>query len=311
MPDGGTLCGSTYDGRLELHRPGTVPVALVGHDDAIHDMALSPDGSVVAMCGDGGLLQPVDGSPAHMLTGLVRVGAGRRGAEILVGSGDDDCRVVDGRTGVVLAAVRVQRMWELERPRLGPGNRIVRTFPAGAVDLDTGEAIAFPEDVRLGLGDMLPARSPMGTWAVAYASGHAREFGGLLVTDADGKPLLQEERGPVPAVAFSPDGSRLAYSCGESGMPAHWRNYRLRVLDGRTLKRLREFRLEIRWLRFLDSRLALVADEQGLAVLDTDTGDLVQRLAGVGRYGFELSDDCRTLACNDGRAVRVYRVTRQ
>lgn len=307
--DGGTLCVSTGDGGIALLRTSGPPVALTGHDDAITDFAISPDGSVVAMRGGHCVLQPVDGSPARQLRDAVQIGAGRRGAEILVASREES-RILDGRSGAVVAKARSAGGGAFGEAALGPGNRVVGEF-GEFVDLATGARLELPEGVHLPWS-RVTTRSPAGTWAVAGGAGLEGESGSLTVTDADGRLQLRVTGGPMPAVAFSTDGERLAYSFSDPDYACGGgRNYRLRVLDGRTLQLVREFRREVGWLRFLDARLALVHDEQGLVVLDTDSGDEVQRLPEVGHGWAQLADDGATLACSDGSEVQVYRLMRR
>jgi hypothetical protein len=92
---------------------------------------------------------------------------------------------------------------------------------------------------------------------MACVGGIEGEIGNLVVTDAEGKLRLHVEGGPMPAVAFSTDGSRLVCSYSESEfLMGGGMEFRLRVLDGRTLRLVGLFRLRAWWFGILDARRA-------------------------------------------------------
>lgn len=311
-PDGSALFVATYEGDNRLYRAGAeaAPVALPGHDSAVSEVALSPDGAVLAMRGARCVLQPLDGSPPRQTHDCVAVAAGRTGSEILLLE-RDRVRAVDGRTGAQLGTRPLDHGLWRGGVATGPGGRVLAGgMPFRFVDLDSGALTALPDAADFGqLADSALAAD--GAFAMGTGYGIEGEGGHLLVTDATGRPTFDESSGgPVGAIDFSPDGTRLVYACCDETPTAMGPGEpRLRVRDARTFALVRELPVRVFLWRFLDDHFALVGDDQGLAIWDVGRFAAVQRLPIPNARATCLSRDRRTLVVATDRDVRVFRLT--
>ncbi|MEZ6037349.1 MAG: hypothetical protein R3F29_07705 [Planctomycetota bacterium] len=304
-PDGARLYVSTYGGQQALHQRGREPIAMPGHPARVRDLAMTPDGTMLAMHGSGWTLQPLDGRPARALPDAVGVQPGRSGAELVV-QYPGRAVVLDTRTGEELACVPAPRH---SRPRstamTGPGELLL--IDHQLVDR-TGKTVAALDGALLRLGARTCASSVTGAWAVGTAGGFEGDLGALGITDANGAGLRVVEEGPIHTIAFSPDGKRLyySYSYGMSvGMgPPH---HAFRVRDVESLKLLGQTEDRISCWRFLDAKRALVVSRGQLQVWDVERLTPIQS-TDVRCYTFLLSDDRRTLVAWHSREVAVYRI---
>jgi hypothetical protein len=269
---------------------------------------LAPDGMAVAVQfaeTSDWQLRPLDGRPGTMLSGAVHVARGRRGAELLV-QYRDRVAVLDARSGKEL------RSYPIDRRALG---RVVASGPGELLSLcgelidPAGTTVTRLRDVSVHLasGDGPSAFAPDGRWAIGSAPGSSG--GRLVLTDARGRHVQVVDEVGIGSVAFSPNGTKLVYTCAEAVEAADgtWLRYGLRVRNAATLELQAELRVGIHQWQFLDDQRALVAADGRLQVWDVAKLEPLQTLQHM--FGdFQLSDDRRTLLLQGDGEVLVYRV---
>ncbi|MFN8826899.1 MAG: hypothetical protein ACK501_18170 [Planctomycetota bacterium] len=274
---------------------------------------LAPDGMAVAVQFADTYewqLRPLDGRPGVALPGVVHVARGRRGAELLV-QYRDRAAVLDTRSGKELRSHRIDRRAPGRVVASGPGELLLLcgelVDPAG-----TTVTRLLDVSVHLASGEGPSAFAPDGRWAIGCSFRALR--GSLAITDAQGRAVQLVDKAPIDSVAFSPDGTRLVYSCGGGSNIALGRPIwcQVRVRDPATLELLEEKRMELGdWIsewEFLDDQHALVSAGGKLQVWDVDKLEPVQTLlTEVGDS--QLSDDRRTLLVRQSGEVQIYRVS--
>lgn len=279
---------------------------------AFGEGVLSPDGMAVAVQFADTYewqLRPLDGRPGVALPGVVHVARGHRGAELVV-QYRERVAVLDTRSGKELRSQPLDSNSPGVLVRSGPGDLLCID---GELRDPTGATVTRLHEVEPGflLGGAPSALAPDGRWAFGCSASPLR--GSLAITDDKGKAVTLVDKAPIHAVAFSPDGTKLVYSCGAGIDKARGRPTwcQLRVRDAATLELLEEKRMELAdWIsewEFLDDQRALVSAGGKLQVWDVDKLEpVLTLLEGVG--DFELSDDRRTLLLEGLGEVLVYRV---
>lgn len=306
-PDGASLFVGTADGRQSLHRLGANVVELPGLPAEVRDFALSPDGEILAIKGNGWRVMPVQGGAPRRLPEAVDVRAGRRGSELLICS-RTRLALVDERSGVEVSGIDVATgFWASSA--LGPGERFFCAGVESLVHPGAGERIAFPEELLLhNVCDVASSRD--GLWAVGSCVGIEGDLGALWVTDVEGRTLFQEKEGPAYWVAFSPDGRRLSHAAGRGmSMGMGPTSHILCVRDTRDFSVLQQSTARVDSWAWLDDSYALVTHRGGLQVWETAALKAVQTVRTDGAvHRFQTSADRRTIAWSDGRSVFVHRV---
>jgi WD40 repeat protein len=304
-PDGETLFLSTYSGGRSLHRAGKPPVDVVGMPACIKDVAMSPDGTMLAVKTQGWTLHRIAALAVQPMPNAISVKAGRRGSEFLV---QERSRLVvlDGRSNTEVAAFS-QRASSFSQFAAGPGNML---FVDGSlVNLKGQKVLAVHSDVLMH-NYVTVALASDGSWAAGGVAGIEGDCGGLVLTNGSGKLRGSLDNGPVYTMAFSPDCARLYYGCGSGmsfGMGPTARS--LRVIDAQTLEPIDRVDVSVSSWRFLDELRALVCSNGKLQVWDAARLKVLQQVPlDVPCHGFELSADRRTLVLSQSRGVRVYRV---
>jgi WD40 repeat protein len=274
---------------------------------------LAPDGMAVAVQFADTYewqLRPLDGRPGVALPGVVHVARGHRGAELLV-QHRERVAVLDTRTGKELRSQPLDSNSPGSLVRSGPGDLLCIY---GELRDPTGVTVTRLHDSESAFvwGSGPSALAPDGRWAIGCSFRALR--GSLAITDAQGRAVQLVDKAPIDSVAFSPDGTRLVYSCGGGSNIALGRPIwcQVRVRDPATLELLEEKRMELGdWIsewEFLDDQHALVSAGGKLQVWDVDKLEPVQTLlTEVGDS--QLSDDRRTLLVRQSGEVQIYRVT--
>lgn len=305
-PDGKRLFVSTYSGQQEIHESGRAPVEVPGAVSRVNGAVMTPDGLAVAVRGSAWRVHFLDGRPSRALDALDVV-RGRQGAELLLQRAAQAV-VFDTRALVNVRIVTTPRR-DRQRAALGPADLLC--VGTELVDARGQRKLELPGEFVLAM-DFQTAFAANGSWAMGGAWLGAG--GGLVLVDAEASAVrVVGERGPVYAVAFSPDGTKLVYSCGTgidgSGGPMH---LHLRQRDPVTLELQADQRLArgkwIQVLQFLDEKRALVQTWGELQLWDVDALEPRQTLLGD-VDAFQLSDDRRTLMVQQSGEVQVHRVS--
>lgn len=319
-PERGVLFVATKNGDNQLYRGDAASVDLPGHCSRPGEIALSPDGTVMAVLhGDAswaessGFLQPLTGQPPQHLEDCHAVGVGRSGAELLL-LGKDSIKIVDGRSGQPVVAVTQEDLWFFGTPAVAvaaKGQLFMGQLFSQLIDPATGVLTRAPEPLYSEQWTADTALAANGLWAVGTASGVDGESGLLFVTDANGQQLFSEAGRPVATVDFAPDGNHLFYSLeilDGFGMCSPQRTVRIR--DARTFALQREATAPISWWRYLDERYGLGLGQDGLQVWDVDRLQPVQAIdVGMPVVRACLSVDRRTLVVATPRDVRTFRLS--
>lgn len=308
-PDGTRLFVSTYEGGQALYERGGEPTPVPSHPAEVKKVALTLDGTAVAVQGTQWSVHALDGRPTRVLRGAARVRPGRRAAELLV---EHPGKVVvwDASSGKELRSL-ITRRFPYGASAIGPGDLL---FVEGSLFDEAGTCVGhLPEDVHFFQSPCV-AHASDGRWAIGGVWGNHGDVGCLLLTGSQGKePVMVDER-PVYFVTFSPDGKHLYYvhSNGWSSS-AHPDDGRLCIRDTGTTALLDEVDARIAQWVFLDDSRALVRSEGRLQLWDVDKRRPIQTLlTGIG--AFQVTDDRRTLVIQDrgprglATEVRVYRL---
>lgn len=322
-PDGRTLAAATFDGAVWLWTFDAEPRrlhVLRGHEGEARALAFSPDGSRLASAGLDGTVR-IWGVAAGTAEGVLAAHKGgalclawpREGGWLASGGNDNSVRIWDpaagrplhkflghsegvralaaGRDGRALVSASpegVAKVWDAgSSPR-------PRTFEAPATVAYGGAAgcVAISRDGRL------------------VASGH---FDGIAqIWDAATGALLHRLRAAdsgVRALAFSPDGRRLAASAGEP-RPARGEVVVWDLADGRPVATYRSHGEVVDAVAFLDDRrIASAGGDRKVHVWDPATAERLMILEGhaEGVRRLALSGDGRTLASgSDDGTVRLW-----
>ena len=269
---------------------------------AAFGVALTPDGSAVAVQGRDWVLHVLDERPPRVLPRAREVSPGWRGPQLLV-ERMTEISLLDTQTGN-----------ELQRLSRGPYDQAPsRIGPAGLMciggtlrDAKGGVVAPLRDEVRL-FSSCEVAVAGDGRWAIGGRWGPHGDVGCLLVTDANGKNQRLVDKGPVSSVTFSPDGKLLGYVRSRSVSLAHPYDGELVLVDAVTLAPHKKVDAGIGQWRFLDGQRALVLASGELQVWDVETLRPVQKLPVSGQW-FQLADTCRTLVVRQEGQVQVYRV---
>ncbi|MEU3793067.1 NB-ARC domain-containing protein [Streptomyces fructofermentans] len=266
---------------------------LTGHRGPVHAVAYSPDGERVATGSrdtTARIWSSATGEALHILTGHhgpVRAVAFSPDGRLLATGGRDATvriwdaatgravRTVTGHDGAVLAVVFSPDGTLLAT---GGSDTTVRIWdPATSEPLHTAtghgglvSAVAFsPDGSRLAAGG---ADATARIWDVV-ALGRGRGPGGGPATGVGAPRVLTGHRGPVRALAFSPDGSRLL-TCSNDRT--------LRIWGPGGEEALHELSGVVRAAGFSPdgSRLATGSHVAALRIWDTATGGTVSTLTG-------------------------------
>lgn len=279
---------------------------------------MSPDGSLVAFHSRSWSVVSTYGEVSGALPpGAMVLDAGRRGSEFLISDGDGVCLFDprgEERRDLAVRKEELSHCGIFGGPVLGPKDTIL--LGRQLFELNGKVVTELPSvDDGLWLGGFCSVRasvvSTAGSWALGTAGGIEGDVGSLLVADENGVRQALRSDGPVYALAFSTDGSRLY--CGMAhgvsiGMgPPH---KTLRVYDPSDLSVVRERDnvMVTEWF-FLDEARALVVANSELQVWDVDSLRSIQSLGPC--HTLAVSEDRRTLATwvyTEPERIRVHRL---
>jgi WD40 repeat protein len=205
------------------------PQRLPGLSDRILSLAFSADGSLLVAGGgtpsrfgeiqfwnlpSGKLRRSV------MLTGdtVFGVSLSPDGARLAVGCTDNTVRIIDTGTGKELNKMGAHENWVLGTVFSVDGKRIVSVGRDGAAKLTDAASGGFQENVNLLRGQLVAvARHPSkdivvigGEDRVAYVYTMDRPKNMKIADDTTLIRKLERQNGVIAALAWSPDGSRIA-----------------------------------------------------------------------------------------------------
>ena len=228
--DGRWIASSSLDGTVRVWSwPGGKAVRVLPGGGELYDVAVSPDGKLIAAVGDSrdvivwraesGAIARTIQLPVRSLS-TVFIGAD----DLAVGSSDGKIRLIDLATGRIDREIAAGP--EVFALAVSPDRRLLASgLPLAVWEISTGKRIATPRGFAQ--GDV--AFSPDGKW---LASGEYTGGGRLFAmpsTDLVSRLSTNEEKRvqgpkgsstlsvamPVTAVTFSPDGALLATAGGD------------------------------------------------------------------------------------------------
>ena len=235
-PDGSTLAVSGYREVL-LHKPDGSGIVgrLVGISDRIQSLVFSPDGATLVAAGGTparfGEVEIWDVAARKLLRSVTvstdtvfGASLSPDGSKVAVGCADNTVRVIETTTGKELLKVGHHENWVLGTAFGIDGKRLVSVGRDRAAKLTDASSGAFIENVNL-LRDQLTAvaRHPRrdyvligGEERVPYLYMMDRPRAMKIADDTTLVRKFEAQSGPIFALAFNSDGSRIAVA-GTSG----------------------------------------------------------------------------------------------
>jgi len=229
-PDGKTLAVSgSREVLLHSLDGSTPPRRFAGLSDRILSLAFSRDGSLLLAAGGTparfGEIQLWDVAAGKlrrsvMLSGDTVFGASLSpdGTRVAAGCTDNTVRIVDAASGREVNKMGAHENWVLGTVFGGDGKRIVSVGRDRAAKLTDAASGAFLENVNLLRGELAAvARHPSkevvvigGEDRVAYVYLMDRPKNMKIADDTTLVRKLERQNGPIAALAWSPDGRRIA-----------------------------------------------------------------------------------------------------
>ncbi|MFN7995572.1 MAG: c-type cytochrome domain-containing protein [Bryobacteraceae bacterium] len=240
-PDGSLLAVSGYREVL-LHKPdGSGLVArLVGLSDRIQSLQFSRDGKTLVAAGGTqarfGEVQLWDVESRKLrhsvtLTSDTLFGASFSpdGKRVAVGGADNTVRVIDAQAGKELLKISNHENWVLGTAFGVDGKRLVSVGRDQAAKLTDPSSGAFIENVNAMRGELAAiARHPTrdviligGSERIPYLYMMDRPASMIIADDSTLIRKFELQDGAIFALAFSPDGSRIAVAGASSEVPVY------------------------------------------------------------------------------------------
>ena len=229
-PDGNTLAVGGFK-EIILHKAdgSGIEARLLGRSDKIHSLSFTPDGSLLAAVGGTparfGEIQVWDIASRKQIRSVTATAdtlfagdVSPDGKRIAFGAADKTVRAVELETGKELFKAGHHEDWVLQTVYGIDGKRIVSVGRDRAARLADAETGAFRENVNL-LREKLYAiaRHPRrdyiligGEDRVPYLYTMDRPRALKIADDSTLIRKFEEQEGKIFALAFSPDGSRIA-----------------------------------------------------------------------------------------------------
>ncbi|MBE0452605.1 c-type cytochrome [Roseovarius autotrophicus] len=228
MGEGHLVSGGDDFDLIVWERDSGTATRLEGHQGKVASVAISPDGAWIASASwDGSIgLWPVAGGAPRFLKGhdasVTDVAFAADGARLFSTSADGTLRVWRWQAADVVSRVLVDQGFGINELVVGPGDAwIAYGAVDGAtrvVDAENGAEVA---DFTLDRRPVLALVHHEGTGQLAAGDGH----GFIMVIDTGAWKITRDfkamGRGPVWALAFSPDG-RMLYAGGLSDVVYGW-----------------------------------------------------------------------------------------
>jgi WD40 repeat protein len=233
-PDGTRVVSASDDGTARIwdwRRERAVAV-LGGHEGALNDAVVLPDGSVVTAGDDGtARLWPPQAGPAIVLRGhrgaINDVAVSTDGRLIVTASDDGTARVWD-RQGKAVAVLRGHDSPVLSASFSPDSTRVVTGTDDGIArvwDAGSGQELFANHDFNFSVEKV--AFSPNGEWLLAAAHDVV-----VLWQPAEDRSISLQREGSVKDAAFSPDGERVVTASFDTARIWNLRGRELAVLRG-------------------------------------------------------------------------------
>jgi WD40 repeat protein len=229
-PDGSMLAVSGYREVLLVPAEGGAPAKrLVGLSERLHSLAFSGDGSILMAAGGTparfGEVQFWDVSAAKPLRAVSLTGDTVFGASlapdgklVAVGCTDNTVRVIESQSGKEIHKIGNHENWVLGTVFAKDGKRVVSVGRDRAAKLTDTASGAFLENVNKLRGELTAiARHPSrdvvvigGEDRIPYVYMIDRPKNMKIADDTTLIRQLERQGGPIFALAWSPDGSKIA-----------------------------------------------------------------------------------------------------
>lgn len=286
-------------------------LSLRGHTAGINAIAVSPDGTRLATAGADNTARVWDttsGEAVLTLAGhtgaVLSVAFSPDGKRLLTGSNDAMVRVWDAATGASLLSVATT---EPALAYFSPDGThiatVARDFTARLWDAATGQPGLTLSTSSGQIADL--AFSPDGAWLAT--AGYDRTARIWQVSTGQELLVLYGHTNLVQRVAFSPDGRHLA-TASDDGSARLWDISPEGSREWLTLARHTDWVVRVAYSRD-GTRLATASYDGTAIVLDAETGQTLQVLAGQGRRlnGVAFSPDgTRVATASADRTAKVW-----
>jgi WD40 repeat protein len=315
-PDGQTLATASTDYTVKLWNVATrrEKFTLAGHTRPVWAVAFSPDGHRLASASEDGTVKTWDaatGQGIHTLKGhrieVHCVAFGPDGRSLASASRDQTVKVWDAESGQEIRTLRGHRSG-VSRVAFSRDGRRLASASGDQVkvwDAATGQEIYTAKGSTSGIHTVVFLDGKR--LASAGNDGKVRIWEDAVGVET--RTLRSHQGNAIQALAFSPDGQRIAFTSSRLNEPGELTVWSLAT--GEEVLTLKEHKSELLTVAFSpDGRtLASSGYDTPVKLWDSASGELIRTLAGhangVGRVAFS-ADGKRLISCGYDGAVKIW-----